>query len=246
MASYNTKRVYDPKAQALRDVTANKWGTLHANHAMISRLRKIVPFDQYALSGLDYPGLGLGAGVMLASDMPEDFLKQFLERGLFKYDPLSTATNADNNWASWHDLQVIDRTEPKIREIIALQNAYGISVRSGVVFFNGHFRYGGATFTRNTPFTEDEKFILEAAGRTIHHELSTTYIANMTAHSGLTTGEIACLQAIAKGQTSDEAARSTGFTVQTLAAYIKSACHKLGAINRTHAVAEAVRRKIID
>jgi len=241
MASYRTKRIFDPREQALREAAANQWGTVHGDQAIISRLRKIVPFDQYALSGLDYPGLGLGAGIMLASDMPSNFLKQFLELGLFKYDPLYSGLSKDNRWNSWHDLRSIDRTEPKLKDIIALQKAYGISTRSVVAFL-----YGGATFTRNTPFTEDEKFILEIAARTLHSELSATYIANMTAHAGLMTGEIACLQAIAQGQSSEEAAKSTGFTVQTTSAYIKSACHKLEAINRTHAVAEAMRRKIIN
>ncbi len=246
MPSYKTPRLVSARDQASREVRANQWGAKNADHAIIRRLRKIVPFDQYAVSGLDYPGLGVGAGVMLASDMPSDFLKTFVERGLYSYDPLAYGLNATHNWGSWHDLDADALAGPKIAEILALQKTYGIATRSVVAFFRHDFRYGGATFTRDTPFSEDEKFILECATRTLHSLLSEAYIANMTALAGLTTGEIACLKAIAHGAGSEDAAKVTGFTVQTVQAYIKTAVQKLGTANRTHAAVEAVRRKIID
>jgi len=45
--------------------------------------------------------------------------------------------------------------------------------------------------------------------------------------------------------TSDGIAKATGYQVDTVNSYVKSAVKKLGASNRTQAIAEAIRRRLI-
>lgn len=246
MPSYAAQKFADPKIQSMLEVAATGFGTAHANHPKIETLRDIVPFDQYALSGIDYPGLGIGGGVMLASDMPQAFLRDFVSQGLFRFDPLATLVSVNRIWGSWHDLTAEDLARPELAPIKALHRAHGVSTRTVVGFYRGDFCYGGATFARETPFTDREKFILEAGGRMVHTELSRQIISKMSAHAGLSGGEIRCLKAASDGLGAEAAAASTGYTVETYTSYIKSATKKLAANNRTHAVAEAIRRRMID
>ena len=246
MPSYRSLPLADPLIQSRRESAVNGLGTANADHPKIKALRAIVPFDFYALSGVDYPGLGVGAGVMLASDMPQGFLQRFLSEGLFALDPMSYRVSPQSPWGSWHDLNEAERRTAELGPIRVLEDAYGITTRSVIALYRGNIRFGGATFTRRTPFDDKERFILEAATRMIHAELSFDHMVSMARHAHLTNGEIACLGAVAKGLTGEDAAKATGFTSETLATYIKSATRKLGAVNRTHAVAEALRRKLID
>ncbi|MGZ3299132.1 MAG: hypothetical protein ACXU8O_08960, partial [Asticcacaulis sp.] len=88
MPSYLSRKTSDPAVQASFEVMANRCGTTVADNARIVSLRRIVPFDFYALSGIEYAGLGIGRGVMLGSDMPEEFLVRYLEEGFFASDPM--------------------------------------------------------------------------------------------------------------------------------------------------------------
>ncbi len=246
MPSYTLPKLSDPKAQAAREVEASRLGTRQAHHPKIATLRSIVPFDHYSISGIDYQSLGVGSGIMLASDMPADFLRTFIDQGLFRADPISSRVTPQQIWFSWHDMTQDEGRRPELEPIRRLEQVYGIAPRSCVAFYREDFRYGAAVFTRATPFTGAEKFILEAAARMIHAELSTERLAGMTAHAGLSAGEISCLKTAAHGLSAEEASKATGYTPETIASYIKSATKKLGSANRTHAVAEAVRRRLFE
>jgi DNA-binding CsgD family transcriptional regulator len=62
---------------------------------------------------------------------------------------------------------------------------------------------------------------------------------------GLTKGELACLAAASRGLTSEAIAAKTGYRNDTVNSYIKSSIKKLGAANRTQAIVEAMRRRLI-
>jgi LuxR family transcriptional regulator, quorum-sensing system regulator SdiA len=62
----------------------------------------------------------------------------------------------------------------------------------------------------------------------------------------LTPREAECLNWIARGRTHDETAHMLGRSIDTVRLHLKSACDKLGANNATHAVAKAVRLRLLD
>ena len=61
----------------------------------------------------------------------------------------------------------------------------------------------------------------------------------------LSTREIACLQALARGLPDEEAARQLGITKRTVRYHVDHAKQKLGVSSRVHAVAAAVNRGLI-
>jgi DNA-binding CsgD family transcriptional regulator len=245
MSSYNTPKLTDPKAQSKRESANTQMGTKNADHPKVARLREIVPFDQYIIAGIDYPDLGVGSGAILASDVPEAYLIAYRDFDLRFRDPLLASVTPQQSWASEHDISPAQRQAPQYDLINSLLKTHGIGTRSIAVLFRGDTAFAATAFMRETPFDARERFILETSGYAIHAELSADYIANMSVHAGLSVGEVACLRAVAKGLSAENAALETGFTAETVATYIKSATKKLGAANRTHAVAEAIRRKVI-
>ncbi len=70
--------------------------------------------------------------------------------------------------------------------------------------------------------------------------------ADTTSDDVLTNRELECLKWSAAGKTSSEIADRLGISRHTADWYLKEATIKLGAGNRTHAVAEAFRRGIIN
>lgn len=54
------------------------------------------------------------------------------------------------------------------------------------------------------------------------------------------------LQLLANGRTTDKAAQELFLSPATVRSYVENGMQKLGALNRTHAVAEALRQGIID
>ncbi|MCA1936306.1 helix-turn-helix transcriptional regulator [Asticcacaulis sp.] len=245
MPSYISKRVADPARQAAMEVIANQFGRTHARHPLMETLRQIVPFDSFAMSGMAFFGLGVGRGVMLASDMPEAFIRLFLTEKLYHQDPMSYLMTAEQHWGSWHDLGPDVLTGPGVERIRQLERQFDITTRSAVGFFNGEHRFGGVTFCRTTPFSDHEKFILEMTTRVVHAELSDQLLSAMNQHLGLSEGELACLKHFADGLEVPAIHQVTGYATDTIYTYAKSAAKKMGVRGRTHAVAEALRRKVI-
>jgi LuxR family quorum sensing-dependent transcriptional regulator len=70
-------------------------------------------------------------------------------------------------------------------------------------------------------------------------------IENMRAHQALTAREVDTLCWAARGKTSAETASILGLSVETVTTHLYKATRRLGAANKTHAVAIAIHRGII-
>lgn len=68
----------------------------------------------------------------------------------------------------------------------------------------------------------------------------------LRAGARLTSRETECLSSTARGRSYGETARLLGRSIDTVRLHLKSACNKLGAVNRAHAVAKAISLGLID
>lgn len=81
----------------------------------------------------------------------------------------------------------------------------------------------------------------------IHQRFTQPFMEKFAAESlKLHPGEIECLQLASVGLTTDEMAKATGYQANTINIYLEWAAKKLGAKNRSQAVAEALRRGLIE
>ena len=98
------------------------------------------------------------------------------------------------------------------------------------------------------PPTPAETAVLRLLGRVVQERLDqlAERPANGSTRPLLSRRERECLQWTASGKTTWEIAGILEISQNTIDGYIASATRKLGAVNRTQAVAEALRRGLID
>lgn len=214
-----------------------------ANNPIIDRLRLSVPFDFVSISGLDVDDFRFGERVSSDTTYPPAFIEAYIAEGLGKIDPVIIA--ARNAAATVIESEVYAKTAPPDR-LAYLAETFGVHNRTLFPVRRNNVNYGVITIARNEPFKADEIAFMEVIAEAVHtavtRPLRTRFIAEQMK---LTSGELACLTQASFGLTSEEIARETGYQPETVNSYIKAAVKKLGVSNRTHAIAEAIRRKLI-
>jgi LuxR family transcriptional regulator len=215
-----------------------------ATHPFIERLRKAVQFDYIAITGIDVDNYRFGSGQSIDTDFPPAFLDAFYGDGLLVTDPFILASRHATNVI--FEEEVYKRTPPPQR-LRYLARTFGIFNRTLIPLLRGNIVYGAVTFARVNPFDDDEISFLEGVAEATHATFTRPIMERFSAESlKLSSGEIVCLKLASRGETSDEISVSSGYAVDTVNTYIKMATKKLGASNRTHAIAEAIRRRLID
>jgi len=206
----------------------------------------MVPFEGFSFTGLDVDGCELGRGVYLATNLPSAFTSLYTAERLIEVEPLAAQISAENPLAQWERTETLNTKDGRVATLIKALAYSDIAPRTSLTLWKRGKLYGAATFTRKKPFSENELATLEAFAPAIHSHLALPVIKAVNSRLGLGKGEILCLRLAAAGLTSEEMVAESPYTFDTITTYLKSAARKLKAANRTQAVAEAIRRKIIE
>lgn len=210
---------------------------------LIERLRLAVRFDYIFISGLDVDHYRFGQGFSIDTDLPPAFVEAYMGDNLPAVDPFIQASKSSTTVMVESDVY---REHEVPERLLYLQRTFGVHNRTIVPIFRDSTIYGAVGFTRATPFTDDEIAFLKLVSEAIHTAVTKPLMERFAAdHLRLSKGEMACLSQASLGLTSEGIARATGYQVETVNSYIKSAVKKLGASNRTQAIAEAIRRRLI-
>lgn len=211
---------------------------------IVERLRMAVPFDYIAISGLDVDHYRFGSGFSIDTDMPPGFLDAYDADRLVTVDPFVGAAKSSTRIVV--ESEVYKEIEPPQR-LVYLQRTFAVHNRTLIPITRNEIVYGAICFTRSIPFTEDELTFLALVSESIHMAVTKPLMERFAADQlRLSKGEIACLKQASRGLTSEAIAVATGYQNDTVNSYIKSAVKKIGAANRTQAIAEAIRRRLID
>jgi DNA-binding CsgD family transcriptional regulator len=246
MPSYVSDTVLDARAYIMRDLGDVRLSASARQMPVIERLRRIVSFEGFAFSGLDIDGCEMGRGVYLATNLPAEFTKTYLDERLIEGDPMVSIVGPDTPIIREDAIEHYDRSGRKTQRLSALMDHYSVAPRTAFTFWNKGRVYGAATFTRQKPFSDDELMTLDMFAPVIHSALAKPVMLAVNQRLGLSKGEVLCLKCAADGLTSEEIASDTRYTVETVNSYFKSATKKLRAANRSQAIAEAIRLKLID
>lgn len=213
------------------------------SHPFVDRLRLAVPFDYVAVSGLDFDQYRFGSGASIDTDLPPAFLDAYYGDGLLRSDPFMKA--AQKARAPLTEAEVFSKTEIPER-LRYLQEMFGVHNRTLFPLLRGSVLFGAVIFFRKTPFTPDEMIFLREIAPVLYRIITRPLLEKFQAQAlKLSEGEIICLRLSSEGKTSEAIAAESGYAVDTVNTYIKSAIRKLGAANRVHGVAEAIRRNLI-
>jgi len=215
-----------------------------ANNPLVDKIALAVPFDFIAVSGLDVDDFRFGERISSDTTFPPAFIEAYIADGLGQHDPFVIA--ARKATATVIEAEVYASHEPPSR-LTYLARTFGIHNRTLFPVVRNDVVYGAITLTRSEPFDRDEITFMEVIAESVHSAVTQPLRERFVAEQmRLTTGELACLAEASFGLTSDEIARATGYQTDTVNSYIKSAIKKLDVGNRTHAIAEAIRRKLIN
>ncbi|PDS63016.1 DNA-binding protein [Rhizobium anhuiense] len=212
-------------------------------HPFIEKLRGAVPFDFFAVSGLDLDGYRFGSGHSIDTDVPPAFLDAYYGDDLLKFDPFVTASMSDAKVIV--EEEVYAETPPPQR-LQYLARTFGVLNRTLFPIRRGDIVFGAVTFSRATPFSREEIEFLGEVAETTHRVLTRPIMEKFSAQTlKLIEGELTCLKFASLGKTTYEIAAASGYTPDTVNSYMKTAIRKLDAENRVHAIAEAIRRGLI-
>jgi DNA-binding CsgD family transcriptional regulator len=212
-------------------------------HPFIEKLRGAVPFDFFAVTGLDLDGYRFGSGHSIDTDVPPAFLDAYYGDDLLKSDPFVAASMSSANVVIEEEVYA---EAPPPQRLQYLARTFGVLNRTLFPIRRGNLVFGAVTFSRSTPFLEEEIAFLGEIAETTHRVLTRPIMDRFSAQTlKLIEGEITCLRFASLGKTTDEIAILSGYTPDTVNSYMKAAIRKLGADNRVHAIAEAIRRGLI-
>lgn len=213
---------------------------------LIERTRRAVRFDHILIAGLDLEGFRLGTGTILTSNFPSEYLAAYYNADHVRRDPLVKLTlRRGDRTVCDEEAWARSRDGSNSRKLRALMERYGIRNRTIVPLARAGRVYGSVVVTSPQPLAESALEYLEFVAEPLHRAFSAPYAAEIASRMGLTQGELRCIEFASRGLTSQDIAETSGYAFETVNSYLKSATRKLGAENRPHAVAEALRRGLI-
>jgi LuxR family transcriptional regulator len=214
------------------------------NNSHIARLRRAVAFDYVMVSGLDIDRYRFGSAQSIDTDFPPAFLEAYYEEKFYLTDPFVQASRQAEDVV----VESVALKGVSLNERLAyLLETFNIRNRTLFPIRRGKEVYGCVGFTRTTPFDSDELEFLGAIAQATHTVITQPLMDRFAASAlRLSAGEIICLKLASGGLTSEQIAAESGYQVDTVNTYIKNATKKVGASNRTQAIAEAIRRRLID
>ncbi len=213
--------------------------------AALELARRAVPFEFVSVSGLDLGDYTVGNFTGVTSNFPPAFVEAYEEEKLYLNDPVVLAGSTGALVAS--DTTVPEKFQTPQR-LAYLLRTFRILHRVAFFLQRGRRNYGSVVFAREGgAFMPNEIEYLQLISPTLHEKVTRPVVDRFGAEiSGLLEGEVECLRLAGQGLTSEEIAAMSRFTRETVDSYLKTATRKLGARNRAHAIAEAIRHRLID
>jgi len=210
---------------------------------LVSGLKQIVPFD-----GFSY-GLGTKNKDVLYFvniDYPLDYLERYLEKGYIYIDPVLKALIGERKVVNWHD---IDRIYDRRPEGIVNHEAKTFGLTDGYTY-GGYDPENIATFWfagRYIERSKRSKAVIEFAVRALTRPLKEMYEKNKISvrETILSKKEIEVLNWLKEGKSTWDLSRILKISERTVKFHIDNIMKKLDAVNRTHAVAIALRDGLI-
>lgn len=212
--------------------------------ATLEHLRKAVPFVYVSMGGIDLEGYRFGRGRSIDTDMPGGYVEEYYQRDFAKIDPV--VVFGQKAKTAFFEDEASDVVGPS-RQVEMLRRKHDVGNRFVVPLIRNGIVYGGVCFTTPTRFSPDEMAFLAFSSEPLYWQVTAPLVRRFVPMElGLTLGELTCLTLASHGLTSEGIAANSAYRIETVNSYLKSATRKLGAANRSEAIADAIRRRLID
>jgi len=211
-------------------------------------ITKSYGFDYFSIIRLPRSDERYLSSLSTISNWPPELVGTYDQLGLLEKSPIMDALRRSTKPIVWR-LEDMDRNQADGREEKAatLFAAHGFHRSVYIATQDPSGERGAVSFsgTRDTP-TDPELMELSYIANRIYEKVSEIREPAALADQILSARERECLHWTASGKTSSEIAIILGLSEHTVNHYLSAVCQKLGAANRAHAVARAIRSGILD
>ena len=219
--------------------------------AMLGNLQRVVGdfgFDSFLLTGVPDPGRRIDGYIML-SGWSQDWLERYVAEDYVQIDPIARRLQYATDPFTWSEVTAGRRLDGTAARVMDEAASIGMTDGLCVPLYDIDGRRSVLSLAaRSIDLSPAEKGVLHLVGiysQNRIRELLGQASSGSVERPALSPRERECLQWTAAGKTSWEIAAILNLSQNTTDGYIASATRKLGASNRTQAVAEGIRRGII-
>lgn len=223
-------------------------GRLSSHSEIVDELQRasgVFGFDNFCMSGLPSPGEKLDPYILL-SGWPEGWMARYLELDYVHVDPVCRRLLSHDMPFLWKDAPY-DRDDARARQVMNEAPAFGLDEGFAVPIYTTHGFQAAVTFSaKRLDLDPKARSALHLVGIYAHNAARAIIVGDpRRRRRKLSNREVECLKWASAGKSSWEISAILAISERTTNQYIASAALKLNAVNRTQAVAEALRLKII-
>ena len=202
-------------------------------------------FENFIMTGLPHPEQKIESLVLLKK-WPLGWYERYTRNSYDRHDPVIRLCRRTVQPFEWSEAPFDPEMNPKGKEI--MQGAADFGMRQGYCLpihglngFEACLSMGGANLDL-TPQTKPAIHLMAMYA----FERARLVLAPSPRPNPLTAREREALRWAAQGKSAADTGEILGVTERTITAHIGSACAKLSAANKTHAVARALQHRLIE
>jgi LuxR family transcriptional regulator, quorum-sensing system regulator BjaR1 len=210
----------------------------------MERSLAVFGFENFIMTGLPHPDQRIESLVLLKK-WPLEWYRRYTHRGYDRHDPIIHLCRQTVQPFEWSEAHYDPKNSPRAVEI--MEEAIGFGMRDGYCLpihgLNGYeacLSMSGSHVDL-TPQTKPALHLMAMYA----FERARTILRPTPRSNPLTAREQETLRWAALGKSAADTGEILGVTERTITAHITSACQKLSATNKTHAVARALQNHFI-
>lgn len=215
---------------------------------LLREITQLYGYSYFFVAGSGDRAVRSLAGAIIITSAPSDLIRRYDETGLFERSPLMSALNGVGAPFQCRLDEPFKACSPE--QQLALDNfSAEFSLDNCFITPVYHRDYGPAAVCflgKRKQMNFNEVANLAMVSQLAHQKLRRVSAQPDKADSPLTERERECLVWTSSGKTSVEIARILGLSEHTVNHYLNNAARKLDAVNRTQAVALAIRQGFIE
>lgn len=202
-------------------------------------------FDFFLVTGLPEPGGNLEDEILLNA-WPRDWFDHYIQQNYIHSDPVAHECSVTTHPFSWREVHVDSRRWPLGKQILDEATEYGMPNGLCVPIFGLHGFQSAVTLAGDDiDLSAQTRASVHLASIYAHGRARALLVAEKRNAQlrpiALSGRERECLTWAAAGKSSWEISQILCLSENTVTGYLKAAARKLGCVNRTQAVAEAIR-----
>lgn len=215
---------------------------------LIREIAKIHSFEFFSIVRLPQGDERQLASISIISNWPPELISSYDRLGLLENSPAVKALRKSVQPFIWN-LHEVNRQRPGEQGDKAAELFTRYGFQDGILFSTQDPSGGRGVVSlagRREKPKSNELFRLSFVANLLYERVAEIEKADRANEHTLSARERECLHWTASGKTSQEIATILGLSEHTVNHYLSAACQKLGAANRAHAVAKAIRSGFVD